>query len=80
MPVRTLIIVLLALAALSGCGRRGALEEPGARPAAGAGEAASAVPVDDTMSPLDPGAPVVLAPEGQAPPAPRRRFLLDFLL
>jgi predicted small lipoprotein YifL len=76
MPVRTLIIVLLAVAALSGCGRRGALEEPGARPAA---TAETAVQADDT-SPLDPGAPAIAAPEVQPTPPPRRRFFLDFLL
>jgi len=75
MPVRTLIIVLLALATLSGCGRRGGLEEPGAA----VGESTSPAPAGTGTSPLDPGAPaVIVEPEPQ--PAPKRRFFLDFLL
>jgi predicted small lipoprotein YifL len=74
MPVRTLIIVLLAVAALAGCGRRGPLEDPGVPPSAGA---VAAPPTN--VSPLDPGSTVVPVPKEQQP-APRRRFLLDFLL
>ena len=74
MPVRTLIIVLLAVAALSGCGRRGSLEAPGAEPAAVAGG------VTTNASPLDPGSLVVEAPPEPAPPPAKRRFFLDFLL
>ena len=66
MPIRTLIIVVLAAAVVSGCGRRGPLEAPGASvvepaPAAGA---------------LDAPAPAAPPPE----PEPQRRFFLDFLL
>jgi predicted small lipoprotein YifL len=74
MPVRTLIIVLLAAAALAGCGRRGPLEAPDARPAAGL---VTAPPTN--VSPLDPGSTVVPVPREEQP-APRRRFFLDFLL
>ena len=77
MPLRILILVLLALTAVSGCGRRGPLEAPGAEPAA----ATDAAPVGYGISPLDPGAPAVAPPpQQQLEPAPRRRFLLDFLL
>ena len=75
MPVRTLIIVVLAAAVLAGCGRRGALEDPGVPPSAGA----VAAPVTN-VSPLDPGSTVVPVPKEQQPAAPRRRFFLDFLL
>jgi hypothetical protein len=81
MPVRTLILVLLAVAALSGCGRRGPLEEPSA--STGAVSEDAAVPAGAGISPLDPGAPAPSAaapPPAQQQPAPRRRFLLDFLL
>ena len=74
MPVRTLIIVVLAVAALAGCGRRGDLEAPGARPAAGA---VAAPPTN--VSPLDPGSTVVPVPK-EPQLAPRRHFFLDFLL
>jgi hypothetical protein len=76
MPVRTLIIVLLSVAALAGCGRRGSLEEPGT-PATGT----IAAPPGSGISPLDPGSPPVAAPpQSVSQPAPERRFLLDFLL
>jgi predicted small lipoprotein YifL len=75
MPVRSLIIVLLVAAALTGCGRRGGLEERGVAPAA----ATSPAPAGTGASPLDPGAPGVI--QEPAPPlAPKRRFFLDFLL
>src|SRR5262245_32022494 len=75
MALRTLIIVLLAVAALSGCGRRGNLEVPGESTPA---PSLYGAPLD--VSPLDPGS--VPAPPGQQelrPPA-RRRFFLAFLL
>lgn len=78
MPVRALIFVLLAAMAVSGCGRRGSLEEPAA-----AGADAAVAP-GTGVSPLDPGSsppdavPATTAPPQQ--PAPRRRFFLDFLL
>ena len=74
MPVRTLIIALLAVAVLSGCGRRGGLEEPGAAPTA-----TSPAPAGIGTSPLDPGAPAVIS-EPAPQPTPKRRFFLDFLL
>jgi hypothetical protein len=82
MPVRALILILIATVAVSGCGRRGSLEEPRS---AGAVSADGAVPAGAGVSPLDPGS----NPPGAAPattatpqqqPAPRRRFFLDFLL
>ena len=78
MPVRRLFVVLLAVAALSGCGRRGDLEAPGAAPlAAGAVQ----TPVSDA-SPLDPGSNAAPAQTPAPPPLPppKRRFFLDFLL
>jgi predicted small lipoprotein YifL len=72
MPVRTLIIVLLALAALTGCGRRGAPEAPSAEPLMGA--------ATTNTSPLDPGSLVVAPPPEQPAPPAKRRFFLDFLL
>jgi hypothetical protein len=82
MPIRTLVILVLAAAALGGCGRRGSLEAPGTVATDGTAPA----PLSDGISPLDPGAPAPAshaAPTGQlpAPPAqPKRRFFLDFLL
>jgi predicted small lipoprotein YifL len=73
MPVRSLIILLVAAAVLSGCGRRGPLEDPG-EPAA-----ATPAPAGIGTSPLDPGAPTDIQ-EPAAQPAPRRQFFLDFLL
>jgi predicted small lipoprotein YifL len=78
MPIRTLIIVILAVAAISGCGRRGNLELPAA---AVVNEAPATALAADGVSPLDPGS---TEPENQAEaqpaPPPRRRFFLDFLL
>jgi predicted small lipoprotein YifL len=86
MPIRTLIIVLLAVAALSGCGRRGDLEPPEAA-VAEQGAPAQALPADG-ISPLDPGSgpldtdtqPVGGAPETPPPTHHNRPFFLDFLL
>ena len=65
MPFRTLIIVVLAAAIVSGCGRRGPLEAPDASVV----EPAPAAGVADAPAPAAP-------PE----PEPQRRFFLDFLL
>jgi predicted small lipoprotein YifL len=73
MPVRTLIIVLLAVAAIAGCGRRGSLEAPGAAPST-----SSAAPTSN-VSPLDPGS-VPATPEQRPIEPQQRRFFLDFLL
>lgn len=76
MSFRVVVIVLLAVAALSACGRRGSLEEPGT-PSTGTVTA----PAGGGISPLDPGAPAVAGPPQSAPQAaPKRRFFLDFLL
>lgn len=75
MPFRTatLMIVLAALA-VSGCGRRGALEDP-AGPDAAAAEAA-AIPGN-----ADNASPGAMAPEAERPPrAPQRSFILDPLI
>ena len=78
MPIRTLIIIILALTAVTGCGRRGDLEAPGA--AVADESAARALPADG-VSPLDPGSSVVgEQAEPEPAPPPRRRFFLDFLL
>ncbi len=78
MPIRTLIIVILAVAAVTGCGRRGGLEPPGA---AAANEGAAAVLATDGISPLDPGSPAIdEQADADLTPPPRRRFFLDFLL
>ena len=78
MPIRTLIILALAVAAISGCGRRGDLEPPGAPVA----DDTAPVSLLDGISPLDPGAPAATAVQPQLEPAPepQRRFFLDFLL
>jgi predicted small lipoprotein YifL len=77
MPIRTLIVILLALAVVSGCGRRGSLESPGAT----ASTPSTSAPAT-AISPLDPGSPP--ANNDVTPPtpveAPKKRFLLDFLL
>jgi predicted small lipoprotein YifL len=74
MPIRTLILVALVAAALAGCGRRGALETPGEPEttlAPGGGSAAYT---------LDAASPGAQEREREQPPAPQRRFFLDFLL
>jgi predicted small lipoprotein YifL len=66
-PLRRLFVIALALAALSACGRRGALEAP-PQPGAAAEPA--------------PSGQIVPGPQ-QAPPEPKRRndpFILDRLL
>ena len=77
MPIRTLIIVLLAVTALAACGRRGPLEAPGAQPAAAAGPTA---PPATNVSPLDPGSVPATPARQQLQPPPRRHFFLDYLL
>jgi predicted small lipoprotein YifL len=79
-----LALAVLAVAMLTGCGRRGDLEPPGT---AVAEERAQALP-DDGISPLDPGSEPLItdtgslgeAPEPQPIPPKNRRFFLDFLL
>jgi predicted small lipoprotein YifL len=86
MPIRTLIIVVLAVTALAACGRRGDLEPPGAA-VAEENAPAQALP-DDGVSPLDPGSEALVtdtgslgeAPEPQPIPPKNRPFFLDFLL
>jgi predicted small lipoprotein YifL len=77
MPIRTMLIILLAAAILAGCGRRGSLEAPGA-----VATEQSAVPLaPDGISPLDPGSNAFGAEDEPLPTSPpQRRFLLDFLL
>jgi predicted small lipoprotein YifL len=73
MPLRTLILVALVAAAVAGCGRRGSLDAPGETTtlAPGAGSASTT---------LDTASPGAQEPEPAQPPAPERRFFLDFLL
>jgi len=73
MPIRALIIVVVAVAALAGCGRRGDLEPPGTT-----GTTSAAPPIN--VSPLDPGSEPALPEQNQLQPPPRRRFILDYLL
>jgi predicted small lipoprotein YifL len=81
MPIRRLMILLLAATLLSGCGRRGPLEPPDraesvANPVE---QATSPVPGDPLLTdPVSPGAQEPA--EARPDTAPRRRFLLDFLL
>jgi predicted small lipoprotein YifL len=81
MLIRALLTLFLALAVLTACGRRGALEPP---------DRADSVsnPVEQTTSPV-PGDPLLtdaISPGAQEPAeaapeaAPPRRFFLDFLL
>lgn len=72
MPIRALIIVVVAIAALAGCGRRGDLEAPGAT-------TSTSIAPPSNVSPLDPGS-VPAPPEQQVQPPPQRRFILDYLL
>ena len=77
MPIRVLIIAVLAMAVVAGCGRRGALEAP---PSAAAVAPAQPLP-DGGVSPLDPGSDALGASAAPPPPpASKRRFFLDFLL
>jgi predicted small lipoprotein YifL len=78
MPIRTLIVILLALAVVSGCGRRGSLESPGATASTPSTSTAPAT----AISPLDPGSPPTTNDVTPPTPAeaPKKRFLLDFLL
>lgn len=87
MPIRTLIVVLLALVAVSGCGRRGSLQLPDT---AATAQPASTAPAS-AVSPLDPGsspatddvipaAPPPVPDEEPAPAPQKKRFFLDFLL
>lgn len=81
-PLRTCLILLLAAATLAGCGRRGALQEPGSPDAA----IAPAVS-EPTLAPggqgslLDAQSPGAQEPAGDRPSAaPERPFILDPLI
>jgi predicted small lipoprotein YifL len=86
MPIRTFIVVFLALVAVSGCGRRGGLELPDTAATAQPDSTAPA----SAVSTLDPGsspatddlnpAPPPPAAEEDSASAPKKRFFLDFLL
>ena len=85
-PARPLLLVLIAALALSGCGRRGALEEPG-RPEPALTTAPNLVPIAPNsaaageLSTLDPGSPGAQEPaEGGPAATAERRFFLDGLL
>jgi hypothetical protein len=72
MPIRSLIVLVLALAALSGCGRRGELEPAGT-------VETNAVPSSDASTAVPPGT-VNLAPVMRHQNAPQRSFILDPLI
>jgi predicted small lipoprotein YifL len=81
-PLRTCLILLLAAATLAGCGRRGALQEPGSPDAA----IAPAVS-EPTLAPggqgslLDAQSPGAQEPAEDRPAAaPERPFILDPLI
>ena len=75
MPIRPLIIIVLAALLLGGCGRKGSLQEPGTPDAATlSATAEDVVPANAEAEANVPGG--VESP----PPAPPRRFFLDFLL
>jgi predicted small lipoprotein YifL len=75
MPIRPLIIIVLAALLLGGCGRKGSLEEPGAA------DAATLPAVADDVVPANAEAEANEAGGVESPPpAPARRFPLDFLL
>lgn len=81
MPVRALLLIVLAAVAVAGCGRRGPLEE--APSASAVVESDAPVPAGAGISPLDPGsgAPAdASASPGAQQSARPRRFILDFLL
>jgi predicted small lipoprotein YifL len=75
MPIRTLIILLLAASALVGCGRRGDLEPPNAVTQTKGDKA----PPASGISPLDPGSDSAEPPPPPAE-APKKHFFLDFLI
>jgi hypothetical protein len=68
MPIRPLIILALALAMLSGCGRRGDLEPAGT-------PETNAVPTGEATT----AAPAAIPPAAPDK-APDRRFILDPLI
>jgi predicted small lipoprotein YifL len=73
MPFRTLVIAALAIAALAGCGRRGALEPPGE-------PQTTVVPSADVVlsSSASPG--TLEPPRAKPIAAPDRPFILDPLI
>ena len=73
MPIRAFIIVALVACAVSGCGRRGSLEDPAAPEAVLA-------PAETSVQGFGDFLPEVDNPEAPPPAAPQRRFFLDFLL
>ena len=93
MPIRTLLILAMVTVAISGCGRRGGLEEPAPAVAPTATvETVDERPIvsapDDSITPgsgaaantLDTTSPGAQEPSVVTEPAPRRPFYLDFLL
>jgi predicted small lipoprotein YifL len=80
MPTRALIILLVAVAALGGCGRRGALQAPHIEKSAVPAAADEVAGPSEGVSPLDPGSSGT--GEKVVPPKANkdRHFFLDFLL
>ena len=93
MPIPTLLILALVAILVSGCGRRGGLEDPAPAIApAAAAETVDEQPIvaapDDSITPgsgaaantLDTTSPGAQEPSVVTEPAPARPFFLDFLL
>ena len=78
MPIRSAFIVLvIAVAALSGCGRRGDLQLPHAGATATQEETPS---TPTAVSPLDPGSGQHDDTTSKHAIPPKKHFFLDFLL
>ena len=93
MPIRTLLVLAMAAVVVSGCGRRGGLEDPASAVApTAAAETVDERPIvaapDDSITPgsgaaantLDTTSPGAQDPSVVTEPAPARPFFLDFLL
>lgn len=86
MPIRTLIIVVVAAALVAGCGRRGALEAPDGPDATltpGIAETSLAPGSDLPAEELDAaegGVPLADTQVNEEPVPRKGRFFLDFLL
>jgi len=87
MPIRTLIVILLALVAVSGCGRRGNLLPPDTAATAqpdSTAPASAISPLDPASSPatddVNPASPPPVPDEESAAAPKKKRFFLDFLL
>ncbi len=71
MPFRAFIVLALVACAASGCGRRGGLEDA---------SAPTLAPAETAAPGFGEFLPAEEDPDAPPPSAPKRRFLLDFLL